>query len=221
MDATLDTLRGIEKNLRAVLPKPPSWELVTNDVDAQICFQYPTFTGSPQPQIQIKVDALHDKNLLARLTSDPKHGFSPPFKFTLIRAGDAFHEKKQTETRFAWSKGDWVWSPKFSCRQLDAKTKTLKNVSMRIDMPLGKKTKKVSEFIVLFRERESLNEFRSHLRVQFEKLLQEKADSYATFLRYCGLAQLHHIDKQRKKIEAQMVDVYETWTKSFPDKVLA
>lgn len=217
MDATLNTLRGIEKNLQSPLPAPPVWKLISSDVDAQVCLQYPSFTGSQQPQIQIKVDSLHNKNLLAQLTNDPKFGFFPPFKFTLIRAADPFHDKKHhTETRLAWSKGDWVWSPKFNCRQADRKTKVLKNVSIRIDTPLGKKTNKVSEFQVLFRAKESLCELRNHLWVEFGKLLQEKTESYESFLRYCGVAQLHHIDKQRKKIEAQMVDIYESWVKSYP-----
>jgi hypothetical protein len=215
MDATLNTLRGIEKSIQTPLPAPPIWDLSTTDVDAQVCLQYPTFTGSQTPQIQFKVNALHNKNLLAQLAGDPKQGFSPPYKFTLIRAGDPFHDKKQhTETRRAWSKGDWAWSPKFNCRQKD------KNVSLRIDSTSRKNVKKVAEFQALFQARESLHELRNHLWVEFGKLLQEKTASYENFLSYCGLAQLHHIDKQRKKVESHMVDVYESWTNTFSNKVL-
>jgi len=221
MDASLATKQGLEKVLQTQLPSPPAWKLSTTEVEAQVCMQYPNFCSIQLPQVQILVDTLHNRNLLARLTSDVKYGFFPPYKFTLVRAGDSFHEKKQhTETRLPWQRGDWVWSSKFSCRQLDPKSKTHKVVSLMINRPLGKKIKKSEGPIALFSAREPLQELRDHLLLEFGKLLREKSDSYDTFLRFCGSAQLHHLEKQRTKVEAQMVDIYETWIKSFQQRTL-
>jgi len=219
MDASLDTQQGLEKAFLTLLPAPPTWKLSTTDVEAQVCWQYPNFASIQLPQVQIVVLSLHNRGLLGRLTDDAKHGFFPPYKFTLVRPGDPFHEKKQhTETRLPWSKGDWVWSSKFGCRQLDAKSKTYKSAVLMMNRPIGKKIKKTEGPVALFSAREPLQDLRDHLFLEFGKLLREKTDSYDIFLRFCGIAQLHHLEKQRKKVEAQMVDIYETWTRSFPLK---
>lgn len=234
MDATLTTIHGIDKALQTSLPTPPIWKLVVEtttgaskgDVEADVIFKYPSFKGSNQPLVVFKVHTIYNPSLLQKLIGDSKSGFHPPYQFTLVRGNDPyFDKKKHTDAKNSWGKGDWIWSPKFSCNQLDTKTSAFRTVSLRVDSLITQKVKKkktkliaIDRVATTMASQEAMIELKELLRLQFVKLLVEKVDTYEKFLYYCGLCQLQFLDKQRKRVEAQMVDTYQSWTLAFPDR---
>lgn len=225
MDATLSVIHGLQKIIKEPIPAAPVWKFNAADIGADIVFKYPSFKGSIHPQILFKVHTVDDNQLIRKLSSTTK-GFCPPYQFTLIKADEAYRDKSHAEDSHAWSKGSWVWSSKFSCQQWDAKSKAFKPVSLKTESLITKKGKKKTKLLVdtvaeIFEAQEGLSELKNTLWIEFSKMLADKTDmrsySYQRFLYYCGHAQIHHLEKQKKKVEAQMADTYESWIRAFPN----
>lgn len=222
MDASLTTIQGLEHHLKLTLPSEPVWAISTSQLEGFLKFRYPTSKSSFRPTIELCAKEILDSALLNELANDPKTGFFPPYTFALVSAQEPFKDRKHVDVKQPWSRPEWAWAPEFSCRRYMPKKSGYHAVSLRIDDPLkikNSKSKTTTMLMQLLKIRRALDSLKDSLWIEWQNLAVKNADSYQNFLKYCGLAYILHLNKQRQKVENQMVDAYEAWTKSYPGGV--
>lgn len=221
MDAPLSVIEGIEKALSSKVPAPPVWPLADPFIGT-VQLVYPNFKKQIYAKAEFTIKELLDAELLRRLAPDSRSGFCPPYKLTLVQHQEVFFDKRvHSPARNFWTKVDWGWSLDFDCRcysksgyiKVTQKLSDKDRVARPSKRPaLARLSEsKLKEKQVLISRLETIKELQNLLFTQWQEILKANTQSYDAFFDYCGLANLHYLNDQRKKIENQMADVFQAW----------